>query len=354
MSRAHLQKPRAIAVLGISLALAACGKSEPKPKVDFLAGEQKVEYDIKVEPVDSPASPAAVADTWAARVKDQVRQAREDLQRCRNEFLIPFQFDKMRRRNMEFVNITEMDAVCLDGDPALKKRGPLKIIHGMADDIGKNAQLDRFLVLSMDQLEHFKVFSFMAKKVGAPNIPQITDTAKAARDRALTVGAQIDQLAADIDKWPDGQKPDDDPSVIGQPVELAALKQQLVQNYGWFMGDLTGAYDRYAAKSWEQPNLPKLGTLHMWVQIPQKRLQQDRARLTHLTGADEKQVAEIKAYFDAVEAACKAVGAGFERYEKYHEELPEKDPNHKNVEQAQAAVAKIQKGWGLSSDAARQ
>ncbi len=346
---------RHVAVTSALLFATACGKSEPKPKVDFLAGAPKVEYDIKVEPVESVASPAAVADTWAARVKDQVRQARDDLQKCRNEFLIPFQFDKMRRRNMEFVNITDMDAVCIDGiegDATVRKRGPFKVIRGMNDEIGKNAQLDRFLTLAMDQLEHFKVFSFMTKKVGAPNIAQITDTAKAARDRVLDVGGQIDKLAADIEKWPDGQKPDDDPTVIGQSIELPALKQQLVQNYGWFMGDLVGAYDRYAAKSWEAPNLPKLGTLHMWVQIPQKRLQQDRARLGHVTGADEKQLAEIKAYFDAVDNACKAVIAGLPRYEKYHEELPEKDPNHRAVEQAQAAVLKIHKAWGLTADAA--
>jgi hypothetical protein len=192
----------------------------------------------------------------------------------------------------------------------------------------------------------------MTKKIGAPNIGPVTDTAKAARDRILIVGSQIDALASEIAKWPDGQKPEDDPQTIAQPVELGAFQQQLLANHGWFMSDLVGAYDRYAAKSWEAPNMPKLGALHLWVNIPQKRLQLDRVRLSHVQGGDEKQLAAIKAYFDAVEVAVKAVNAGFERYEKYHAVLDEKDPNHKAVEQAQAAVLKLQKLW-LPTEAAK-
>lgn len=333
------------------LAMTACEK-KAKPK-DYFLTEPKVEYDIKVTAVDDPGSQqAAGVETWATRVRDVVRIAHEDLQRCRNEYLIPFQFEKMRRRNVEFVNITEMDAVCMDGDPSLRRRGPMALLRALVDEAGRNTTLDRFLVLSTDQLENYKVFAFMTKKIGAPNIGPVTDTAKAARDRILIVGSQIDALASEIAKWPDGQKPEDDPQTIAQPVELAAFQQQLLTNHGWFMSDLVGAYDRYAAKSWEAPNMPKLGALHLWVNIPQKRLQLDRVRLSHVQGGDEKQLAAIKAYFDAVEVAVKAVNAGFERYEKYHAELDEKDPNHKAVEQAQAAVLKLQKLW-LPTEAAK-
>ncbi len=333
-----------IAATAVSLVACACGKSEPTKPKDFFAQPPKVEYDIKITP-EEPTAAAPAADTWAGKTRDLVKQAQEDLARCRNEYLTPFQFDKMRRRNVEFVNIGEMDAVCYDGSEDGKKSGPHRLLNALGEEIGKNPILDRYIAFANDQLEHYRVFGFMVKKVGAPNIGPITDTAKAMRDRILIAGGQLDGLAAEIDKWPAGLKSDDDPSNIGQSIEITALRQQLLQTYGWLMKDLVATYDRDAAKSWEAPNMVKLAALKVWVGIALKRLTQDRARLQHVTPANDKGLTEVKAYFDAVEAACKQVQAGYERYDKYHESLPEVDPNHKPLEKAAAAVIKIQSAW---------
>lgn len=336
-------------VLGIFLMLSACSKREVSKTENFLpVNEPLNSADVGLAPPlpEAPPTPEPVA-TWATRIKTQVKLAHADLQECRNTYLIPFQFPKMRKRNVDFVNIGEMETLCRNGSPELKTRGPLKIIHSLLQDhTGQNAALDKFIAQSLDQLENFYIFSFMVAKVGAPDIEVVVGNATDARNHILEIGGQIDKLAADIEQWPDGQLADDDPQMIGKDIELPAFKQQLLATYGFFMADMLSAYDRFANKSWQGYNMPKMDALKTWVNMPNKRLQQDRARLSHVKGADPKQMAELTAYLDAVANVTKAVAAGFDRYEKTgKDERSEKDPNRKNVESAQKAVLKLQAAW---------
>jgi hypothetical protein len=343
---------RRLSLLVAALAALAvgCKKSESK-KVDFFAQPPRVDYGSGGTPQPMPEIDAGpvVADSWALKVKAQVRDIHADMQKCRNEYLIPFRFDKMKLRHMDFINISEMEAICVKGDPSVKKRGVYDLVRLLAEESGKNTTLDRYIALSMDTLEHVKTFVWMCQKVGAPEIAKVTDVAKEGRDRAMTVGAQLDALATEIEAWPDAMPPDDDPQALAKPLDLKAFQQQLGQHEGWFVADLTAAYDRFAAKSWESPNLPKLPALKTWLDTPGKRLALDRARLSHVTGADDKQKAELTAYLDAVDKALTAARNGIPRYEKRGVEMDAKDPNRKAVEQAQAAVAKLSKGWGLDA-----
>ena len=321
-----------------------CEKKKPDPNdpiAQAFAKPEKVDLDIgKIEAVPEE-KPAEVANTWAAAIKEQVKLAAADLQTCRNEYLVPFQFEKMRRRNVEFVNISEMDEVCMDGSPEKKKRGPLKILRNLAQEhVGKNVALDHFIASATEQLEYFRVFSFMTKKVGAPEIALVTDLAKSAADRVRTVGMDVDTYAAQIAQWPDGTQPDDDPAVVAKAVDAATWKAQLRDGYGWLLDDFGAGYDRFANKSWAGYDMPKMAALKLWVAIPRKRLQQDRARLATVT-LDAKDKAASEAFFAATEAALKAVEAGYERYEKTpKDERGEKDPNRKNVESTQKAAQK--------------
>jgi len=332
------------------LVAAGCGEKKakvPAAPVDFFPQQEKVDYSqIKVEAPPAAAPEAPKADTWASRVRDQVKVVHDDLLKCRNDFLIPFQFARMRHRNVEFVSIQDMDELCYEGSPSKKTRGPWKILRAMTEEqVGKNANLDRFLAMATDTLQHYHILSVMTKKVGAPEIDIVTTTAQEARDRMIAAAGALDKAAEEIAKWPDGQLADDDPQVVGKDIDAATFKAQLLDTDGFFMSDLGAAYDRFANKSWIGYNMPKMHALRLWVAIPQKRLQVDRLRLTHVA-ADDKQKAEFKKYFDAVDTAAKAVAAGFDRYEKTtKDERSEKDPNRKAVEVAQQAVLKIQAGW---------
>lgn len=331
-------------VLTVLAMTSGCEKKKPDPNdpiAQAFAKPEHVDLDIgKIEAVPEE-KPVEIAHTWAAAIKDQVKLATADLQACRNEYLVPFQFDKMRRRNVEFVNISEMDEVCMDGSPEKKKRGPLKILRNLAQEhIGKNAALDHFVASATEQLEFYRVFSFMTKKVGAPEIQLVTDLAKSTADRVRAVGMDVDKYAAIIAEWPDGTPPDDDPAVVAKPVDAAAFKLQLRENYGWLLDDMGAGYDRFANKSWAGYDMPKMGALKLWVAIPRKRIQQDRVRLASVT-TDPKDKAAVEGFFAATEAVLKAVEAGYERYEKTpKDERGEKDPNRKNVESAQKAAQK--------------
>lgn len=343
-----LRRPLALLTLLATFA-PGCKKSDSKP-VDYFKQEARIDYGGGVPvPVDLDASGPAVSDSWALKVKAQVREIQVDMQKCRNEYLIPFRFDKMKLRHMDFINLSEMEAVCVKGDPSVKKRGVYDLVRVLAEETGKNTTLDRYLALSMDSLEHIKTFAWMCAKVGAPDVGKVTDVAKIGRDRAMEVGSTLDALAAEIEAWPDAMPPDDDPQALAKPLDLQAFRQQLVQHEGWFVADLTGAYDRFAAKSWESPNVPKLPALKTWLDTPTKRLALDRARVAHVIGADDKQKAELTTYLDAVDKALTTARNGIARYEKRGGELDEKDPNRKAVEQAQAAVLKLSKGWGLDA-----
>ncbi len=344
------QLTRNLALCLTFFALATACEKKPLDKNDPMAQAfakpEHIDLDIgKIEAVPEE-KPVEIAHTWAAAIKEQVKLAEADLQSCRNDYLVPFQFEKMRRRNVEFVNITEMDEVCMDGSPDKKKRGPLKILRNLAQEhIGKNPQLDRFIASGMEQLEFFRVFSFMTKKVGAPEIQLVTDLAKASADRVRLVGMDVDKAAAAIAEWPDGTLPDDDPTAVAKALDAAAFKAQLVNEYGWLVDDFTSAYDRFANKSWEGYDMPKLTALRTWVAIPRKRLQQDRARLATVA-ADAKQKTEFEGFFNGVDAALKAIEAGYDRYEKTpKDERGPKDPNRGNVEKTQKAAQKFLATW---------
>ncbi len=338
--------PLCLALAAFSTACEKKPMDKNDPMAQAFAKPEHADLDIgKIEAVPEE-KPVEVAHTWAAAIKEQVKLAEADLQTCRNEYLVPFQFEKMRRRNVEFVNITEMDEVCMDGSPEKKKRGPLKILRNLAQEhIGKNAQLDRFIASGMEQLEFFRVFSFMTKKVGAPEIQLVTDLAKSTSDRVRAVGMDVDKAAGIIAEWPDGTLPDDDPTVVAKVLDAAAFKTQVVDNYGWLIDDFLNAYDRFANKSWEGYDMPKMTALRTWVAIPRKRLQQDRARLATVT-ADAKQKAEFEGFFAAVDASLKAIEAGYDRYEKTpKDERGPKDPNRGNVEKTQKAAQKLLAAW---------
>lgn len=304
---------------------------------------------LQAEPEDATAK---AADTWAGKVKELVATAEADLQRCRNEFLIPFQFNAMKRRDVMFVNITEMDEVCDTGSKEQKTRGPRKILRQLAKEhAGKHPQLDRFIALGLEQVETYYVLSYMTKKVGAPDIDVVVDIAHKAQQRILEAGGQLDRAAAEVAKWTDDQVADDDVAVTGAAIDAAGFKRELISHYGALVGDLADAYERLADKSWQAYNMPKLETLRAMMAILEKRVQQDRPRLAKL--GDDKAQAEFKLFLDEVEAAAKQVASGYDYYEKKpKEERSERDPNFKKVQAMQKALAKRLSGWGWS-DAAK-
>lgn len=338
----------------ISLSAApGCGKSEgeKKPAPNFFPPDPEVpKLDLSdILQAEPEAAAVKAADTWAGKVKELVALAEADLQRCRNEYLIPFQFNSMKRRDVMFVNIGDMDEACELGSKEKKTRGPRKILEQLAKEhIGKHPQLDRFIVLGMEQVETYHVMSWMTKKIGAPDIEVVVDIAQKAQQRVLEAGGQLDRAAADVGKWSDDQVADDDAAAAGAAVDLVAFKKGLVDAYGPLVGDLATGYERMADKSWQAHNMPKLGTLRVMMAILEKRVQQDRPKLAKL--GDEKVQAEFKMFLDGVDAAAKQVAAGYDFYEKKpKEERPDRDPNLKKVQAAQKALAKQLTGWGWAA-----
>ncbi|MSP92139.1 MAG: hypothetical protein EXR79_10115 [Myxococcales bacterium] len=348
----------ALALLAAAMMATGCGKAEPKkPKIDFLAKPKYETFDIFVEPPPDPTSQptaSAGAETWATKIKGAVAEVQTDLARCRNEFLVPFQFQRMKRRDVEFVNFMEMDDVCVDGNREAKKRGPKRIVAWLAEEhIGKHVALDRWIALASEQVEAFAEFSFMCKKVGAPDLTtMVVPLAEADRNRIIQLGPALDRAAADIAKWGDGQVADDDPAAVGLEVELVVFRKQLFDAYGFFVGDGTAAYDRAANKAWQGYNMARVATMKRWLAIPTKRLQQDRARLRKVTGADDAARVELAKYLDTVAAAVQATDKAFARYVKTPKaELEEKDPARKGLVALQAAVVKQHAAWGLAEPA---
>ncbi len=330
-----------------------CGKSdgEKKPAPNFFPPEPQVpKLDLSdiLQP-EPEAAAAKTADTWAGKVKELVAQAEADLQRCRNEYLIPFQFNSMKRRDVMFVNIADMDEVCELGSKEKKARGPRKILDQLAKEhSGKHPQLDRFIVLGLEQVETYHVISWMTKKIGAPDIEVVVDIAQKAQQRVLEAGGQLDRAAADVAKWSDDQVADDDAAAAGATLDVAAFKKALVDAYGPLVGDLASGYERMADKSWQSYNMPKLDTLRAMMAILEKRVQQDRPKLAKL--GEDKVQAEFKVFLDGVDAATKQVAAGYDFYEKKpKDERPERDPNLKKVQAAQKALAKQLTAWGWTA-----
>ncbi len=354
-----MQKRRAgrtatvVAAAVLATLAVGCGKgenAEKKPAPNFFAPDPeppKLDLSDILQP-EPEAAAAKVADTWSGKVKELVATAEADLQRCRNEFLIPFQFNSMKRRDVMFVNITEMDETCDTGSKEQKTRGPRKILRQLAKEhSGKHPQLDRFIALGLEQVETYYVLSYMTKKVGAPDIEVVVDIAHKAQQRILEAGGQLDRAAAEVGKWPDDLVADDDVAVTGAAVDAAGFKRDMVGHYGALVGDLASGYERLADKSWQDYNMPKLETLRAMMAILEKRVQQDRPRLAKL--GDEKIQAEFKTFLDGVEAAAKQVATGYDYYEKKpKEERSVRDPNLKKVQVAQKALAKQLSGWGWS------
>ncbi|MBM4344127.1 MAG: hypothetical protein FJ100_12230 [Deltaproteobacteria bacterium] len=340
--------------------LGACGKSDGAKKKEapnFFPPEPvqpKLELgDILVaEPEDAKAT--TFADTWAGHVKELVAQASADMQQCRNEFLIPFQFNSMKRRDVMFVNMNDMDATCELGSKEKKTRGVRKWVEALAKEhLGRHVAVDRFIVLALEQVENYHVFSYMTKKIGAPDIDNVVNIAQKSQARILELAPAVDRAAAEIAQLSDGLQPDDDPAAIAAPLAPEAFKQQVAVAYGPVAADLAAGYERMADKSWQIYDMPKLATLRAMVAILDKRAQTDRVRLGKL-GLDAKASAEFTAFFAACDAAGKQVAAGFDFYEKKpKEERPERDPNLKAVRAAAKPVVKQLTAWGMPESPAK-
>jgi hypothetical protein len=295
----------------------------------------------KPAPSEPIAAPAPEADTWAANMRRLVAQAHADLQACRNDYMIPFQFEKMRARDVTWLAISTMDAVCRDGDRAAKKRGPWSIVQFLAKDhAGKNATLDRYIALAHDHIEHARLVSLMTKKVGSPKIAAVVEVAKTSRDRVLEAGRLLDEAARDVAAFPDDLAPDSGPEAAGQELDRAAFAALVRGHYGFLLGDAVGAYDRLASQSWQAPNMVKRTTLKLWAEIPTRHLQQDRPRLARvkaLTDADRKRFDD---YFARCDALLAAWTKSYERYieDKEGDTWAERDP-------WRPAVVKAHKAW---------
>lgn len=316
---ASLLTARAAAVLaGLALLTAAgCGdRREGKEKFKkVFAKPEKIDFSqVKVDKPPPPkAEPKAVANTWAAKTKTLVAEIQVDLKRCRSEFMMPFQFNKMRRRDVTWVSLSEMDSVCREGTK--KKRGAYKRLLWMSKEhVGKHPALDRYIALGVDLSEHYRTLSLMAKKVGAPKIGKITETAKSARDRILAAGIAMDTAARVIAAWPDDLKPSDDPSMVAKPTDIDTWKKELADRYDFFMLGTPAAYQRFANKSWQYPNMIKYKSYRLWPAIPMRLLQQDRARLGSVTGLTDKTRAAVTAYFDSIDGVLVAWRNSQSRY----------------------------------------
>jgi hypothetical protein len=338
----------------ICLLLAGCEKepaagdgAEKAPK-NFFPEVTRVDYSqVKVDkPPEPMADPGPAADTWASRLRMLVAEAHADLQRCRNDYMIPFQFEKMRLRDVTWISISEMDAVCRDGDRATKKRGPHSIMQFLAKDhIGKHPALDRFIALGTDQLDHFRVVSLMTKKVGSPKIAKVTEVAKVARDRTIAAGLLLDEAAREIAGFPDDLQPDDSAEAVAKEQDFAAFTAMVVDHYGFLLDDMIDAYDRFASKSWQSPNMIKKPSLRLWVAIPTKLLQQDRPRLQQIKGASEADLKKLNAYFDRCDELLAAWKTSYARYidDTQGEAWAERDP-------FRPAIVKAHKAWKKAHD----
>lgn len=354
---------QAIAVTGwmaCALAIGGCDKPAPPPVTaaadaaerNFFAKPPKVDYSqVKVEaPPQAAVEPAKpTADTWASRTRALVAEAHEDILKCRNEFLIPFQFEKMRTRNVEWLAVGEMDAVCRDGDRATKRRGPWSILTFLArEHLGRHPALDRFLAWGHDHVEHARLVGLMAKKVGSPKIAAVTDVAKSARDHAIASGRLVDEAAREIAAWPDDLLPADDNAAASKPMDAQTLSAAMRDHYGLVLGDAVAAYDRLASESWQAPNMVKKTTLRLWGDIPERWLQLDRPRLAQAAGLSEAERKRFTSYLEKVQAVVDAWKKSYERYfdDKEGDTWAPKDPWRPSLVKAQAAWAKAHEALG--------
>ena len=152
----------------------------------------------------------------------------------------------------------------------------------------------------------------------------------------------MDVAARDIAGWADDLKPVDDPTLIAKPVDVDSYKKELAARYDFFLLDLMAAYDRFAAQSWQYPNMIKYKSYRLWIDIPTKALQQDRTRIDKVTGMTDRVKADVAAYLSSVDAVLAAWRASNERYVqgKKKDTWDAKDPYRKPLIKAQAAWKK--------------
>lgn len=345
--------------LGLCAAQTACkGAAAPTPASEaapaaaptknFFPEKPKIDYSqVRVDaPVEAVAAAAPVADTWASRTRALVAEAHADLQRCRNDFMIPFQFEKMRLRDVTWIAISEMDIVCRDGDPAVKKRGPWSILTFLArEHLGKHPALDRFLFFAHDQTEHARLVSLMTKKVGSPMIAKVVVVAQVSRDRAIEAGREVDAAAREIAAWPDDLLPDDSAEVISQGQSRAEYVVMLRAHYGALLDGAVPAYDRLASTSWQAPNMVKKTTLRLWADTVDRLLQHDRPRLDKVRDLDDAGRKKLQDALGKVQGALDAWKRSFERYfeDKEGDTWAERDP-------WRPALVKAQRDWRKAFD----
>jgi hypothetical protein len=360
-----LTTPCLVATLLLSAtALAGCDKKdETKPaaegKKDFFGKTAKPEYHSEaVQGLDLPAnqdvqeSPPVDTGAWAVRMKTYVKDTSTDLAQCRNEYLIPFQFQKMQRRDVMFVDLGAMDGICSEGDRAAGKRGAKRTLDGLLKEhAGKHPLLDRWLLHSVEHVEHYGAFSFMTKKIGAPDVDVVVEIAKLAHGRILELGAEMNKLAAEVDKWPDGQPAEDDPAELARALDLAGMRNHFAQSYGPLLTDMPGIWQRNVGKRLKDSyDVPRFSALRGLAAVLAKRVQQDRGRLALVTGADPKQVAELTAFLDQIDAVAKAIPAAMGPYEKRGDDgYPEKDAGSKLLAKAAEAPTKTLAGWAKAA-----
>lgn len=337
---------RHAAALGVLAALLAtttgCGerKLDEKKAVNFV-DKNKVDYSqVKVAPPPKAEPEEAKPDTWAADMQGRVAAVHEALTTCRNDFMIPFQFRKMARRDVMWLNIGQFDAICRDGDKAKKLKSPWKMTKVLRDDeLGKHPELDAFILAAIDSMEHARVVSYMTKKVGAPNIDRITEVAQRNRDVFLAVGTELDRAAKAIAGWSSKVAPLNDPARVGKPVSLASYVADLGAYYGWLIPTVAERYGRFGASSWDSPDLVKRISLKLMDEMLAKRLAFDRKRLVNVEGADDKAKEALTAYLDAATAVHGAYAEAYPPYLKKDSEIREDDPARKPIEKAAKAFA---------------
>jgi hypothetical protein len=342
--------PIALTLLFVFVAtstIAGCGEKRPKKKKVDLFSKRPEKIDFSQIKVDKPKIEAVKpkSDSWAANTKETVAAIHKDLQQCRNEYMLPFQFKKMRRRNVEWLKLNKMDAVCRDGDAARKKRGAWKRITWLAkEQIGKQPELDQFIAMAADHVEHARMVSLMAKKIGAPKIELITQTAQDARNRVITVGMQLDQVAAKIGNWPNDLEPLDGSKSVASAMDFEGFKTSLQARYVPFISDALGAYDRYASESWQYPNMVKFRSFRLFAEILTRYQQQDQARLDKVTGLNEKTKKQVADYMAGVDGVIKAWNGSYTRYMK------DKSGTWTDVDPFRVPIVKARRAWGGAHD----
>jgi len=335
-------------------ALAACGdvkKKEDKSEAR-KADAKKAESATPASQATEPATTAKPVPKWAVETRAAVADIQSSLINCRDHFLIPFKFDLMKRRDVTFVSLTEMDISCRGKDQKMGKlteedkklKGPWEGVRALRESsLGKSAELDRFLLLTTDFVDHYRRFSTMCKKIGG-DIDDVVKTAKEAHDHMMRIAPVIDDLSRLIAKWPDDLEPDDHPAAVSAGAKNADLKvllPQLAKEHEPVLGHLAEVYENYAVKSIEDPRAPLIHSLKMNLEVAERRLARDRARISSAPSGDEKLKKLGADYLLAADGLVKTYAEGIKRYEDRAKFIDGKDPKRKAVQGQQKSYDKL-------------